>query len=140
MQLRRLTLGFILLLAACGSGEAPVYQSSSYVPPATPGGRLCVNQCAQSRDFCHQSCDYDNRACYYEVQKAAQIQYDAYMREQFEKHLPANLLPSDFEHPESCQNVQKDCLADCEKPYNECFRSCGGSINTVTSCQFMCFQ
>jgi hypothetical protein len=143
MVLRHLVLGLVFALAACGgssSVETPATQSLAYTLPATPGGRMCVNQCNQARDFCQQTCDYDIRSCYYEIQKAAQRDYDTYMRDQFARHAPAIMLPSDFEHPEACMDVKKNCLAECDGPYNECYRGCGGVVSTTSSCQYLCFK
>jgi hypothetical protein len=139
MQARHLWFGLVLLLAACG-GEAPSYQSTSYAPPATPGGRMCIDQCEKSRDFCRDSCTLDYRACYVDVQKEAQQGYDTYAREHFANHQPIDLFPSDFEHPEACNKDKKHCLSDCEQPYNSCYTGCGGTISVTKSCQFLCFE
>lgn len=126
------------MLVACGN--APTYQNTNYVLPATPGGRLCADQCVKSRDFCRQSCDLDNRACYNDVQAAAQRDYDRYTRERFANRMTVDMLPRDFEHPQDCLAAKKSCLADCVRPYNSCYRSCGGTVTVTTSCQFLCFE
>lgn len=136
--MKYLCFGILLLLAACDS--APVYRSTSYALPATPGGRMCVDQCGKSRDYCRESCDLDHRACYNDVQSAAQRDYDNYMRERFADHLPANRWPSDFEHPDACNATKKSCYGDCDRPYNLCYRECGGNVTVTTSCQFLCFE
>jgi len=77
MRVRKLCCGILLLLVACAGGE-PVSQSTSYILPATPGGRMCVDQCNKSRDYCQESCTLDYRACYNDIQASAQHAYDAY--------------------------------------------------------------
>ena len=136
--MRFLSLILVLMIAACGEG--PVYKSVVYGLPATPGGRMCVQQCAKARDYCGQSCDYDNRACYNNVQAAAQEAYDRYARERFGSQMTAAMLPSDFEHPEACVAAKKSCMGECDKPYDSCYRSCGGTVAVTTSCQFLCFE
>jgi len=126
------------MLVACSEG--PVYQSTTYVLPTTPGGRMCTDQCSKSRDFCRESCDLDNHACTNDVQAAAQRDYDKYARERFAAHLPSDRWPSDFEHPEACAAAKKSCYTACDRPYNSCYRSCGGSVIVTTSCQFLCFE
>jgi hypothetical protein len=129
----------LLLLAACG-GSAPVYQSTVYTPPATPGGRMCIDQCNKSRDYCRESCDLENRACYNDVQAAAQREYDRYTRQRFASHLSVDMLPSDFEHAEGCNATKKRCYADCLHPYHSCYHECGGTVTVTSSCQFLCFE
>ena len=136
--INRLVVMVFCLLAACRDG--PVYQNTSYALPTTPGGRMCATQCSEARDYCHQTCDLDNRACYNNVQSAAEADYDRYARERFQSHLGVDRLPSDFEHPEACIAAKKSCNADCDRPYNSCYRDCGGQVTVTTSCQFLCFE
>ena len=136
---KHLKLAFLLVLVGCAN-EGPVHSETTYTLPATPGGRLCVDQCKKSRDYCHQSCDLDARACYNDVQAAAQRDYDRYARQRFANRLRVDLLPSDFEHSEACEEEKKSCLASCARPYKVCFQDCGGSVTVTTSCQFMCFE
>jgi len=119
---------------------SPAYQGTTYTPPATPGGRMCVDQCNKARDYCQESCGLDYRACYNNVQAAAQRDYDNYTRERFTDNLPLSMMPSDFEHPETCNAEKKHCSSDCTRPYNSCYRSCGGAVTVTTSCQFLCFE
>ena len=138
MRQKILGYAFLLVLGACSS--TPAYHNVTYIPPATPGGRLCMEQCNKSRDYCHQSCDLDNRACFNEVQAAAERDYDHYANTRFGERLPNELLPSDFEHPDACIADKKSCYADCNQPYDSCYKSCGGAVTVTTSCQFLCFE
>jgi hypothetical protein len=141
MQIKYLWCAVFLMLAACGGQpSAPVYQGVSYVPPATPGGRMCVDQCNKARDYCQESCGLDYRACYNDVQAAAQRDYDSYVRAHFANPSSLSMVPSSFEHPEACNAQKKSCTADCTRPYDECYRSCGGAVTVTTSCQFLCFE
>ena len=141
MKIRLFLCTVFFMLAGCGGGDAPpAYHHVSYVLPATPGGRLCTQQCDMSRDYCAESCHLDHRSCINDVQMAAQRNYDAYARSHYGNQGALVLLPSDFEHPQACNAQKKHCLADCEKPYNACFASCGGSVSVTTSCQFLCFE
>ena len=140
MGIRNFWCLFFLMLAACGGGAAPAYHSIVYTPPATPGGRMCMDQCNKARDYCQESCSLDYRACYNNVQAAAQIDYDKYASEHFSGHLPSTMMPSDFEHPAACNAERKKCFADCTRPYDSCYRSCGGTVTVTTSCQFLCFE
>jgi len=130
--------GLFLMLTACTT--APAYQSIKYTLPPTPGGRLCVNQCDQARDYCKQSCDLDYRACYNNVQMAAQRDYDRYTNQHFADPKAIKMLPSQFEHPEACNAEKKPCIASCIKPYDACYSSCGGTVTVTSSCQFLCFE
>ena len=135
--MKYLWIGLLLTLAACGDTQA--YQGVAYTPPPTPGGRMCIDQCAKSKDYCEQTCDLDNRACYNDVQASAQRDYDNYTRQRFASHASIDMLPSDFEHPDACLEAKKKCLGDCARPHDACYRNCGGAVTVTTSCQFLCF-
>lgn len=138
MRGKYLWCGLFLWLSCCGGG-VPASQEVNYLPPMTPGGRMCMDQCNKSRDYCRQSCDLDNRACVNDVQAAAQRDYDRYARDRFTAHAPVDLLPSDFEKLDVCIAEKRSCYNDCEHPYNACYKSCGGVVSVTTSCQFLCF-
>lgn len=126
----------ILMLAACSD---PVAKSYSYTLPSTPGGRLCVNQCTEAKQYCLQNCTLDQRRCIGSVQEQALKDYDKYTREQFAAHAPIELRPRDFERTASCDAANKSCIDDCEGPYQSCYSGCGGTVNATTSCQAFCF-
>jgi hypothetical protein len=128
----------LLALAAC-STEGPATTGTSYTLPATPGGRLCVAQCQDALEFCHQDCSLDQRRCVGDVQMQALKDYDKYTREQFTAHQPIELRPHDFERTTPCDDAHNSCLDKCENPYQQCYQSCGGTVNATTSCQAFCF-
>jgi len=138
----RLFLVFLVfLLSACGEGAAPSPTFYSYAPPLTPGGVMCVDQCRQSHDYCGEACGLDYRSCINDVQAMGQQAFDRYAQESFNAHLPIDKNPSDFEHSSACVADRKNCLADCDTPYNACYKSCGGKVTDLLqpSCQFLCF-
>jgi hypothetical protein len=135
-------LTFLLLAAlsvfgACAT--SPATKSVSYTLPATPGGRMCANQCLEAQDYCRQSCDISLRQCVTDVQATAIGDYDKYTREQFSSHEAIELRPSDFERQAPCNNRRKDCAEDCDHHYQSCYADCGGQVNVTSSCQFFCF-
>lgn len=125
-------------MTACSAGT-PATKTTTYEPPNNPGGRLCVTQCNQARDYCQQSCNFDNRQCIGEVQIRALRDYEKYTREQFEAREPIELRPRDFERMAPCDDDKKRCSARCERGYQACYGNCGGQVNIDTSCKFMCF-
>jgi hypothetical protein len=141
MRINHFWCVLFLMLAACGGApESPAYQGKIYTRPATPGGRMCIDQCRKAQDYCQESCTLDYRACYNNVQAAAQREYDSYTRARFSSHSPVSMMISDFEHPEVCNAEKKKCFADCVRPYDSCYHSCGGTVTVTTSCQFLCFE
>jgi hypothetical protein len=131
----------LLLLATLGLLDAcaPAVETVSYTLPATPGGRMCAHQCVEAEDYCRQSCDIAQRQCVTKVQTRAIDDYDAYTRDQFSRHEPIELLPSDFERQGPCTDRRASCAAACDKPYQSCYQECGGRVNVTSSCQFLCF-
>ncbi len=136
MRLAYLTF-VALVLASCSSG--PVAISVAYTPPATPGGRLCVNQCTIASTYCRDSCDLVQRQCVAKVQETALRDYDSYTREQFKSGGVIELRPRDFERMSPCDEDKKSCSAACESRYQSCYKDCGGTVDISTSCQSFCF-
>jgi hypothetical protein len=129
-------LVFLAVLSACA---APAERHFSYMPPETPGGRLCVNQCSQANTYCHESCDLNSRQCVMKVQTQAMQDYDQYTREQFQAGAPIEFHPHDFERMTPCADGKKECMENCESQFTSCYKTCGGKVDATTSCQFMCF-
>ncbi|MDE1900617.1 MAG: hypothetical protein KGI37_03095 [Alphaproteobacteria bacterium] len=128
------------MLAACGGDTARVFYA--YTPPLTPGGMMCVDQCRKSHDFCAQSCGLDYRACINDMQAMSTKAFDRYAQQRFNAQLPVDRDPSSFEQDGTCNANRNACLADCESPYNSCYKSCGGSVDSLTApsaCSFPCF-
>jgi hypothetical protein len=117
--------GFLLALASCDDAQDP---PMAYSPPTTQGGLVCVAQCGKARNYCGWSCDLDYRYCYDDMQKGASRDYENYASYRLAHKVPVDLQPEDFEHPEKCEIVKKHCMADCDRPYNACYGSCGGDV------------
>jgi hypothetical protein len=130
--------GLILALAACG--DVPAFTQSTYTPPVSSGGLMCITQCGKSHSYCGWSCDLDYRSCVIDVQGAAQREYDVYATYRLAHQAPVDLLPEDFEHPEKCMADKKSCQAACDRPYDTCYSSCGGTVTPPDACSFMCAE
>lgn len=129
-----ISLFLCLTLSACGKSvpTKPIFE-----PPATPGGRMCIHQCNESRERCRQKCALEQRACTTAMQAQTIKDYEDYAQEQIRMRLPLDLRPSDFERPQKCAPLS--CLEDCEHPYTSCYESCGGKIVATESCKYFCF-
>ena len=125
----------LLVLAACGQAA----KSTNYVPPNTPGGRLCVTQCREAEGYCDQDCGVKTRQCVTKAQARALDDYDQYSRQQFKNREPMDLRPRDFERMGPCDAYKKSCKSDCEERYQSCYEKCGGTVDVTSSCQFLCF-
>lgn len=125
-----------LILAACAG---PAAESTSFTPPGTPGGRLCVSQCSQAHNYCREDCSMQQRRCSSKVQAQALMDYEKYMSRKFLHADAIDLRMRDFERMEPCDDAFKSCARICEPPYQNCYENCGGSVDTTTSCRFLCF-
>lgn len=132
----RLFLIMFLALSLAGCGGAAV-TAARFVPPETPGGRLCVSECGQSRQFCRQSCELEQRGCMQAMQTQAIRDYEAYVREQYASRLALELRPRDFERPKKC--VPESCYDSCGRRHQSCYENCGGKVEVDSGCQFLCF-
>jgi hypothetical protein len=128
-------LAVLAFLSGCGSPD----KTTSYTPPANPGGRLCTNQCSQARQFCSESCDLTRKSCIGKTQSQALTDYNKYAREQNSRHEAVEFNLSDFERFDSCNKTHESCYDACDKTYGSCYQNCGGKVSTTSSCQFLCF-
>jgi hypothetical protein len=125
----------LLTLPAC----SPALQGNGFKPPDTPGGQLCVEQCAEAKNYCEKDCGLAQRSCVKDVQTQALLDYDAYTRQQFQAGQPIELRPRDFERMNRCDDAKKQCSGRCEDKYVSCYKTCGGVVETAPPCQFLCF-
>lgn len=125
-----------LMLISCGD---QTHQTIEFQPPATWGGKLCINQCRTARHYCLTSCDLDQHQCFAKQQGQALNEYDHYTQEQHEKQQPMTLKLHDFEHTIPCENSKKNCIHECKETYQSCYKDYGGLVTTTTSCQLFCF-
>ena len=122
----------LLVLAACG----PVYKTNyDYKPPQTDNGRMCVNQCLNTKSACEQDCHARQVDCEYRADEDAQIQYDNYVRTQRFQHQEIKKTVTDFHRYCDEETV---CAARCVANHNLCYNNCGGVVNGTTICTSGC--
>jgi len=133
MRLKFLTaLSGLLALSLTLSGCGPIYSTQyRYTPPVDSNGRMCVNQCANSRDLCRQL--EESRAS----QEQAQCQQNASMR------YALCLSSAKTDQARSQCNSSSYCSRSanterCEESYRQCFQNCGGKIDSFQVCDFGC--
>lgn len=129
-------IGALFFLSSCGETRIEGY---TLTPPATTGGRMCIVQCQQARDYCDEGCSLKYRTCITTVQMRAMQDYDQYTREQITHNQPIEFRPRDFESSAPCEHAKQACNAACDTSYHSCYTSCGGVVAPVTSCTSMCF-
>jgi hypothetical protein len=129
-------LVLVFLLAACEEKNTSGY---SYIPPDTPGGRMCANQCRLAHDYGLEACDLAYRHCVSDVQTQALKDYEKYTREQFDTNQPMDLYLSDFERMQPCTSAHDRCNEGYESGYRMCYANCGGTVKENSSCEPFCF-
>jgi len=137
MHPRLLVLLLLPFLAACAT--PPAAESYVFIPPDSPGGRLCLSQCTEAESFCSEGCDIAQRQCVTGVEQQAITDYDRYTRMQFASGEPIELRPRDFERTVPCDDARHSCDESCDKHYRSCYETCGGKVDVISSCQFLCF-
>jgi len=127
-----LALSGLLALSLALSGCGPIYSTQyRYTPPLDINGKMCVNQCASSRDLCRQL--EESRAS----QEQAQCQQNATMR------YALCLSSAKTDQARSQCNSSSYCSRSanterCEESYRQCFQNCGGKIDSFQVCDFGC--
>jgi len=127
-----LALSGLLALSLALSGCGPIYSTQyRYTPPLDTNGKMCVNQCASSRDLCRQL--EESRAS----QEQAQCQQNATMR------YALCLSNAKTDQARSQCNSSSYCSRSanterCEESYRQCFQNCGGKIDSFQVCDFGC--
>ncbi len=130
-------LVILVLTVVLGSCEATT--TSTYVPPKTLGGEMCLNNCREAKNYCAQGCDLSQRGCVQVIETQALKDYDKYTRETFAQGGPIDLFPSDFERFGNCTATHDQCLNVCKDELQICYDGCGGTIDRSTSCTFFCY-
>ncbi|MCL2469875.1 MAG: hypothetical protein FWF24_06590 [Alphaproteobacteria bacterium] len=133
----RLFLFALVALSAACSFQAENVLPPRYELPSAPGERLCVQQCRAALAHCESSCALQERACVQDAQTQAIKDYEAYVRSSFSSGEAVDLRLSDFERIEVCR--AESCRRTCTAYFDDCFTTCGGKLEKVTSCQFLCF-
>jgi len=127
-----LALSSLLALSLTLNGCGPIYSTQyRYTPPVDSNGKMCVNQCASSRDLCRQL--EESRAS----QEQAQCQQNATMR------YALCLSNAKTDQARSQCNSSSYCSRSanterCEGSYRQCFQNCGGRVDSFQVCDFGC--
>ncbi|MBI1308270.1 MAG: hypothetical protein GC129_00230 [Proteobacteria bacterium] len=100
-----------LALTACGPHITTTYEM---VPPSTPQGAACANQCLGTLSACQQRCNTEGRFC----------QMANFSTRTFTHH-------SMFEDDDCSTNL---CDNRCATQYRICHTNCGGQVIPHTMC------
>jgi hypothetical protein len=129
----------ILWLSACGPQYKTVYDMT---PPEDRQGRMCLNQCMESKTYCeqveHQGKLQETQICLAEAKVRADIDYDSYIHYQKKGDLPVEKAYRDFYHPGQCSGNKGLYSPRCESNYRQCFTNCGGIVRERTICVSGC--
>jgi len=125
-----LLIGLSFILTACG----PIYETHyTYQPPHARGGKMCLNQCIQTRELCRMRCESAGAACRERSRMEAMIDYSNYRADREAAHLPMDRTFSSFYDDFGCW---QHC--SCAEPYNACYRNCGGRVIPHRECVAFC--
>lgn len=116
----------VLQLVGCG----PIYDTRyTFTPPANETGRVCVNQCENSRFQCQQLIELYSRQCEDMGRREQQrCQWQLALQGKKEKWY-------DCPSP-SCDSD----TSRCDEQYRGCYQACGGRIDAQTVCVMNCQQ
>lgn len=120
---RVVVVSLLLLLTAC-AGPSP--RDYEFAPPITTGGRLCLIQCQQAREFCREQCGLQSSPCYRHAEQRAVQAYDQYLIDMAKIRQTPEKKLHDFMDASSCQSVT--CRDDCDGAYRTCYSGCGGEV------------
>jgi hypothetical protein len=98
-----------LTVWACG--PSIVYD---YVPPESPEGRMCANQCVNNRDNCRQMARMMDQNCQ-NNQRMAQQSYNSCRQ----------AGGTNCVSPPICYSSG---MSHCDEGYRSCFTNCGGRV------------
>ena len=128
-------------IAACGPQYKTVYDMT---PPDDQEGRMCLNQCMESKTYCeqteHQGRLEEKKVCLSEAKVKADIDYDSYFQTQKKKGLEVEKTYGDFYHPSRCGRTDHLYSPRCESNYRQCFSNCGGVVRENVVCVSGCDQ
>lgn len=118
----------MLLTAALLSGCETTYYT--FRPPASDAGRICVTQCASTREACRghemERAQREKASC----ERSADTAYRACMGQPVPKE-------KEKDKAQDCDKKRKSCWSyedteRCETEYRECFVNCGGAVEQHT--------
>lgn len=131
---------FAILLTGCGpvivEPPQPVMQTdTSYVPPKSSGGLMCISACEMARSQCKQTQDMNVYACQRQAHRDyehCKIQWDR-EREEGKHHTFLDKVLTSCE----LQTCNPD-YSSCDQGYTACYQNCGGKIITNSHCVANC--
>jgi len=126
-QLIRLAIGILSLLVFAFGCAGPIYQVRyDYLPPESPEGRECTQECVTKKTQCEQMV---NKA--FEQEKLnLQRGYQQCLLSQTSTRTPILC----YDASKSIQPDYSICLAN----HNGCFQSCGGRVEERNVCVKNC--
>ncbi|WP_339862906.1 hypothetical protein [Paremcibacter congregatus] len=136
-----LVLAGLLGLSACGG---PRYQTVyDYTPPTDGQGRMCLNQCLDSKTYCERSGQQvqleQKKVCLTEESARADAEFHHYMREMKQAGEKIEKDYYDFYRDYSCNRYDgRRSDPSCEVNYRACYQNCGGEVRAQTFCVANC--
>lgn len=126
---------FILLFSVLAC--SPVYKTDyEFIPPLDQMGKICANQCIQTKNMCMQNCSLQEQNCEMRADLEAELEYNRYLREREAEGKPVNRSINSFKSTSSC-NISK-CENNCTESHNLCYTNCGGKVIPHTRCTAFC--
>jgi hypothetical protein len=121
----------VSLLSACG----PIYQTTyTYSPPSSQTGKMCVNQCLQTKNNCQQMCQLQDQNCRMQARQDAFYRYQQYRDEQTSRGEKNDRSIDSFDDSYSRCNHSCHCVSD----FNICYENCGGVVQKNKVCTAFC--
>ncbi len=118
----------LVILASCG----PLYRTThSYHPPHDGEGRYCTSSCDMMKQTCNNSCANREQNCEMMAATMDLMDYQTCMQRGDKKYCHRHYGKHYHCSDTSCENA-------CTEQYNQCFRNCGGVIETTTTCVANC--
>lgn len=136
-------IGLVALfgLSACGG---PRYQTVyDYTPPAASEGRMCLNQCLDSKTYCERSGQQvrleQKKMCLQQESARADAAFHDYLRDMKEAGEKIEKDYYDFYRKYSCNSYSSQASDPaCEGNYRACYQNCGGQVRARTFCVANC--
>lgn len=129
------------ILVGCGGPRfQTVYDMS---PPPDLQGRMCVNQCLDSKAYCERSelqlRIEQKKICLLQEEHRSHAAYEDYLFHQKEKGEKVEKSYQDFFHRYACNHISEGLHSpSCESNYRSCYSNCGGRVTTRTFCVANC--
>ena len=120
-------IGLCLFFSACG----PIYNTDyQFTPPSSTTGRVCTQQCENSKFQCQQMEEMSADRC----RDRAQIE---------QQRCEDNIRWREGRDPKWYECGAESCSANtdrCDAQYRSCYQACGGRVDAHTYCVANCSQ